>query len=394
MTRKIIFDQADRVYRLLPSIEDQSFPLTAKFKSRKNPLIDHTRVSSIPQPDREIRLSLEQIDTQRQEDLIHDLLGRWYRRVFQSDLPEALDIYYHSNINQLLTLFYMGMLDSEDAVVLTDPGMPVYRNLATLTSAKILKIPVLPRYDYLPNIKSLQSDYHTNTRILFLNYPHQPTGAIADEFYYRELIEFAEKYNLLVVNEGSLVHFLNPDYSPVSFFNQTRKYSHFIEIYGFGLPGQGFSPAFLIGHRDIIAHLRSFCAKLSGPADPFTLGLSRYWLENFAELAAPYQSRISVNRALAFDYLNQWEWPYHKPAAGHYLWIKVPHRYSSDGIALSLLRTANIRVIPGFIFGEYGEGYMVLNLLKTPEEFQQTMERIRSHWFPLRITKIKKEKKQ
>jgi aspartate/methionine/tyrosine aminotransferase len=327
------------------------------------------------------------------EELIRQQFKQWYKRIFQFELPETLDIVYASNLNQLLLFFFMGMLDSDDAVVLADPGLPLYRNLAMMTSAKILKIPALARYDYLPNIKYLQSDYHTNTRLLFLNYPHQPTGAIADEFYYRELISFASHYNLLVVNEGSMIHFLNPTHSPVSFYNQTKKFSHFIEIYGFGLPGSDFSPAFLIGHRDIVQHVRSFNSKLAAAIDPFSLQLTHYWLDHFQELAQPFLALISQNQLMASHYLNQWQWQYHKPAAGHYLWIKVPPRYSSDGIALSLLRTANIRVIPGFIFGEYGEGYFVLNLLKSSDEFHQTLERIQNHWFPLRITKIPGRKK-
>ncbi len=386
--KKIIMDLADLAYKLRPLPERKSLPLKLRIKPKLTPFIDHTRIapeefSFFDSLEQTVPLGMDQYEIK-----LCDWFRNYYQRTFQIDLPKNVELFYSPDYFQLLSTFLMAFLDQEDTAFICDPGHPFFHNAALLTHCKSIRLPLTPRGDYLPNLKELEKNLYANSQILLLNYPHIPTGAVLDSFYIQELKKFAQAHNILILNDAGLIDYQAPTQTPVSFFTGGTKFSHFIEIYRFGLPGSGFAPSFLLATPDIMRPFRHFVGKTSLPPPPWQLAVSNHWLRQYAQLLEHLQNRIEANCLTAQTYFARWQWYYHRPAGGYYLYCKTPPGYSADGLALSLFRIANLRIIPGTDFGEYGENSFILNLLKDPAQFDESLNRIEKNWLPMKLKKV------
>jgi len=387
--KKLIIDKSDRLYRLRPDIHFNSAPMTTKFKEKKLPLIDHYRKEQdFPFTNKE-KLCLNGGTIQELLIKINSLFREYYQSIFSVSLEDPIDIIVFPRKTEAIQSLFFSYLDPEDGIIITDPGHPIYRNMAMLTDAQIIKIPALPRFGFLPNLGFLDNNYHLSSRMLCLNYPHIPTGAALDDFYIKELLKVSKKYNLLIFNDQSLSLYRHEEYAPCSAFGLDNKTGRFIELFSFYLPFYDFAPTFLVGHKEILRHIKTYNNQFGYDHDHFSLNMVLEWLKEYQNMRDKAADRIKKNYFYSIEFLKEWNWYFHKPSAGHLLWVKCPPGYSSDGLALSLLRTANIRIIPGTYYGEYGEGYFVLNLNLNEEEIIGTFERIKKFGFPLKISKLR-----
>ena len=387
MFRKLIFDKSDRLYKLLPVLDGEE-ENKIKLINKKLPLISHCP-SSIGDDFIVHNANLNFIDIK--ESTIVDWFIKWFEKKYNISFREEVEVLFFSSYSDLLKSLFFTFLDSEDVLLLSDPINPIYRNIALLTDAKIVKVPLLQRYYYLPNLSYIMSNFLINSAMFFINYPHEPIGAVMDDFYIKELYNFAKKMNILVVNEASGNLFLFENNEPMTFLKEKKYMNYFLEIISFKVGNSKFSPSFIICNKEISNYINNFVRKTDFTFDFYSLNLANFYLNNFESIRENFMNTVKTNLEFAIEKLNQWSWFYYKPAGGNFLWIKVPAGYSADGIYVSFLRNLNIQVIPGTLYGEYGEGFFVINLGISKENFIETFRRIEDLWIPMKFKKHRKE---
>jgi aspartate/methionine/tyrosine aminotransferase len=244
----------------------------------------------------------------------------------------------------------------------------------------VVSLPLHERNDYLPNLGALPSSEHAAhfPKILFLNYPHNPTTAVADPEFFKESVKWASKRNVLLVNDASYNEICYDGYLPTCLLQVKGAKKIGAELFFFyPLTGIGFG--FLAGNKQIISQVEATENVLGYQFSHIILELSLLILKNYSIIAQQNNLEFAKRKEILIEGLLNLGWKVKKPKAGPFVWVKVPPKYSSVGFARMLLRKAGVLVSPGFGFGEYGEGYIRIALNQKAEELKKALERIKEH---------------
>lgn len=255
-------------------------------------------------------------------------------------------------------------------------------------------MPLSPANNFMPDVDSsikeldqcgLIDDVHS----LLVNYPHNPTGAVADLNYYRNLIKLAKQYNLLIVSDMAYGEIYNPTgEKPHSIFEIPGAKDVCIEIHTFGktFSMTGDRAGFVIANRDIINLFETYLkhVHIGNVPKPIQLAVahgltSRECMQVVAERNIEYKSRFD----LMTNGLRDLDWQIDNfNRAGFFLWVKVPEAgKTSREFFNDLLCKAGIVVVPGSDFGSEGEGYIRISLTQSREKLAEVLERLRTNGF-------------
>lgn len=272
------------------------------------------------------------------------------------------------------------MLNSGDVVLVPDPGYPDYWSGVELAQAKMEMMPLKHENQFLPDYKSLSKDAVKKAKLMFLNYPNNPTGATATKEFFEETVEFAGGNDICVVHDFAYGAIGFDGKRPVSFLQTEGAKEVGIEIYTFSKSYNmaGWRIGFAVGNPSVIEALNLLqdhmyvsvfsaiqeacaCALLS----PQTC---------VKELNALYESRRNV-LIKAFRDIG---WDVDAPSGSFFAWLPVPRQFeSSEAFSDYLLEKAHVVVAPGIGFGEHGEGYVRVGLLTSEARLEEAANRIK-----------------
>jgi LL-diaminopimelate aminotransferase len=274
----------------------------------------------------------------------------------------------------------LGLVDPGEMVAVPDPGKPIYKIAPILAGAEVETFPLLERNDYLPNLNALFSSRRGGKlpKILFLNYPHDPTSSVADSEFFQEVVEWAGKKNVLIVNDTSGNEICYDDHIPVSLLQTKGAKKLAVERFSFfALTGIQFG--FLVGDRGIISQVESVEHALGGNVSKALVFLGLEILKNYSQIAQKNNLEFALRKETLLKGLFQLGWKAKKPKAGPFVWVKIPSKYSSVGFFRMLLRKTGVLVSPGFGFGEFGEGSVRVALNFPADQIQKALERLEKH---------------
>ncbi len=302
----------------------------------------------------------------------------WYERRFDVRLDPEKEVITLIGSKEGIAHFPLAFVNPEDIVLVPSPAYPVYR-IATIFSGGIPYImPLTEENSFLPDLGKIPKEVAEKAKIMFLNYPNNPTSAIADDSFFKDVIRFAKKYEIIVCHDFAYSEITYDGYRPKSFLQFDGAKDIGIEFHSLSKTYNmtGWRIGFAVGNSSLIEALLAVKSNIDSGvfqavqvAGIEALRLERSWIEKTVEV---YKKR----RDIMVSALNQAGLSLKPPKATFYLWVKVPEGYSSVKFAEYLLEKASVLVTPGNGFGEEGEGYIRISL--TQKRIQEAAERIRS----------------
>jgi aminotransferase len=270
------------------------------------------------------------------------------------------------------------LLNPGDTVLVPDPGYPDYWSGVALAQAKMHTMPLLEGNGFKPDFSSISTKEAEKAKLMFLNYPNNPTGATADLAFFEKTIEFANEHDICVVHDFAYGAIGFDGKKPVSFLQAEGAKEVGIEIYTFSKTYNmaGWRVGFAIGNESVIEALNLFqdhlYVSLFGAVQEAAAAALLESQECVDALVSMYETR----RNILVEGLRKIGWNITAPKGSFFAWLKVPEGYTSEQFSDVLLHQAKVAVAPGIGFGTYGEGYVRVGLLETEERLREAVERI------------------
>lgn len=270
----------------------------------------------------------------------------------------------------------MAFLNAGDEVLIPNPGYPTYSSVAKLVGA-------IPKYynlsagnQWFPDLEALQEQNLSKVKIMWLGYPHMPTGAIADESQYKALIAFAKRNDILLVNDNPYSFILNDKPKSILALDKAKDVAIELNSLSKTFNMAGWRVGMVLGNSN---HINAILKVKSNMDSGMFYGIQKGAIqalksnqEWFDELNQVYNSR----RNLIFQLADKLKCEYDRNAVGLFVWAKLPDGTKSAELFIDdVLYNKNIFITPGTIFGSNGEGYVRFSLCVTKEKIQEAIDR-------------------
>jgi LL-diaminopimelate aminotransferase len=304
-------------------------------------------------------------------------IADWYRTRFQVELDPDTEVLPLIGSKEGLVHLCLAFVDPGDETLVPDPGYPVYGIGTQLAGGTPVPMPLRAEDGFLPDLDATRAN--ERTKILWLNYPSNPTAAVADLDFFGRAVRFAGEYDLLLAHDAAYSEITFDGYTAPSILQVPGARDVAIEFNSLskGYNMTGWRIGWVVGNAGAIDTLatvktnidsgifdavqRAGIAALSGPQD------------HLDRLRQVYRAR----RDLVVDTLNDLGWKLEPPLGSIYVWLPTPDGQTSAEFAELLLDKAGVVVAPGRGYGEHGEGFVRISLTVTDEDLHRAMERIR-----------------
>lgn len=310
---------------------------------------------------------------------LREAFAAWYQTWYGVTLNPANEILPLLGSKEGIMHIAMTYLEAGDEVLVPNPGYPTYRAASLLAGATVVDYELSEAGGWLPNLETLARRDLSRVKLMWVNYPHMPTGAQATRAFFAELIAFGKAHNILIVNDNPYSFILNEQ--PLSILSVEGAKDIALELNSLSKSHNmaGWRVGMLAGNAGFVADVLRFKSNMdSGMFLPVQLAAAqalRNPPEWYANLNVVYRER----QHKVFGLLNLLGCQFADNQQGLFVWAKIPARYA-DGYALSdeLLQHAHVFITPGGIFGSQGNGYIRVSLCSSSGVFEQAIERIRS----------------
>ena len=308
-------------------------------------------------------------------DRIRSETSRFYKSHYGVDLNYKTDILPLIGSKEGIFHISMAFLSKNDKVLIPNPGYPAYSSITKLIGNSVVHYNLSEKNNWLPEIDELKKHNLSEVKLMWINYPHMPSGSLASISYLKKLVDFAASNNILLVNDNPYSFILNK--KPISIMNVKGAMEYCIELNSLSKSFNmaGWRIGFAVGNKEYISNILKVKSNIdSGMFLPLQLGAvsalseSKEW---FKSLNKEYQKRRELVWILA-DKLNC---KFSKNTAGMFVWAKISSTNNSKKFVDKLLNEKDIFVAPGVIFGSNGEGYIRISLCNTIENIKKAINK-------------------
>ncbi|MDI6785523.1 MAG: LL-diaminopimelate aminotransferase [bacterium] len=305
-------------------------------------------------------------------------ISQWYKERFQVNLNPENEILPLIGSKEGIGHIPLAFVNPGDIVLVPNPAYPVYQAATTLAGGQSYDIPLLEENGFLPNLDNIDPFILKKSKMLFLNYPNNPTGAVANKEYFEKVVKFAKRNNIIVCHDAAYTEIYFDQQKPLSFLEIEEAKEVGIEFHSFSKTYcmTGWRIGFAVGNSKIIKGLAKVKSNLdSGVFQAIQMSAiaalkkSHDFVNNLCKI---YQER----RDIIVDGLNKLNWETKKPKATFYIWIKVPPGYTSSELCKTLIEKIGIITTPGIGFGRHGEGYIRAALTVDKNRLQEAIIRL------------------
>ena len=316
---------------------------------------------------------------QGEQDFL-EAIAEWYKIRFNVDLKPSSQIIGLIGAKEGLVNVARAFVNPGEVILIPNPSYPVYENGATILNGAVpYMMPLKEESNFLPDLSSIPSEIIKRSKLMFLNYPNNPTGGIATPEFLKDAIQFADDNNILIVYDNPYSEFTFNDYIAPSILEFT---SNHIEINScskiFNMTG--WRIGFALGEKLIIGGLKKIKAQVDTGIPSFIQraaikGFQEYKSERKPPIVQDTMDIYEKRRDILVDGLNKIGWKTEKPKATFYVWTKSPEPDSMEFCK----KLINIGVVttPGIGFGKFGEGYIRFALTEPIERIEEAISRIK-----------------
>ena len=310
-------------------------------------------------------------------------VSRKYKKRFDVELDPETEVVSLIGSKEGIAHLPLCYINPGDYALVPDPGYPVYKTSILLADGNPIMMPLKEENDFLPDLDAIKEDDAERAKIMFLNYPNNPTGAMASLEFFEEVIEFAKKYNIIIAHDAAYTDIYLDDEIPHSILEVEGAKDVAIEFNSLSKPYNmtGWRIGWACGKEDVIESL----GRLKTNIDSGIFEAIQY-----AGIEALYNAEDSIKevtelykerRDLLVEGLNDLGWSVKPNKATFYLWIEVPEDISSSEFSKKLFKKTGVFFTPGIGWGDYGENFLRIALTVNKERIKEAILRIKENDF-------------
>lgn len=302
----------------------------------------------------------------------------WYKKRFNVTLDPTTEVLSLIGSKEGIGHVPLAFINPGDVVLVPSPGYPVYP-VATLFAGGISHtMPLLEKNGYLPDLKAIPASVLKKAKLMFVNYPNNPTSACAGRTFYKDVVSFAAKNNIIVCHDAAYSEVYYDDKKPLSFLQIPGAKDVGIEFHSLSKTYNmtGWRIGFVVGNKDAIAGLGKIKTNLDSGIFQAIQEAGIEALNTDDKVLKKIRDMYQGRRDALCDGLKQLGLALDKPKASFYIWVKCPKGYSSMEFTVHLLNNAGILSTPGNGFGAPGEGYIRFALTVPVKRIKEAVERI------------------
>ncbi|MCM8799515.1 MAG: LL-diaminopimelate aminotransferase [Candidatus Omnitrophica bacterium] len=306
----------------------------------------------------------------------------WYRRRFKVILDPEREILPLIGSKEGIVHFPLAFLDRGKYSLIPDPCYPPYRSATILAGGKIFNLPLLKENNFLPDLKRIPRSILRKAKLIFVNYPNNPTASTASIEFYKNLIDFAHRYRIIVISDLAYSEISYDGYSSPSILQIEGAKDCSVEFHSFSKTYNmtGWRIGWVCGNAYLIEGLAKIKSNIDSGIFTAIQRVGVAALNNLDKhikyICKVYQERRDI-LARGLDSLG---FKFNIPKATFYFWVKVDPHWNSINFSRLLLEKLNIVVTPGIGFGKYGEGYIRLALTLPKEKILLAVERLKKYF--------------
>jgi len=312
-----------------------------------------------------------------------DAVAAWFRTRFDVELDPASEIMAVIGAKDAVSHLPFVFLDPGDSALVTDPGYPVYQTAIGFAGGTVVHVPLNADEAFLPDLDSIDAHVADQAKIMFVNYPNNPTSAVADEEFFEKLVAFARRHDLVILSDNaySEVYFEAED-RPISIMKIKGAKEIAIEIHSFSKTFNmtGWRIGFVTGGKALI---EAFLTLKSNFDSGVFMAIQRAAARALShpDAAAFHNQRTALfksRRDRMAGALRGMDFKFQAPRASYYFWVRIPEPYTSTvDFCADLLDKQGLVVTPGIGYGPSGEGYFRVSMTAPDEIIDAGMNRLK-----------------
>jgi LL-diaminopimelate aminotransferase len=305
-------------------------------------------------------------------------VAEYYQKRFGVQLDPVKEV--HGLIGSKEGLFALSqvILNPGDVSLVSDPGYPVYSASGIIAGAEVVSVPLLEQNGFLPDLKAIPADKLKRAKVIWVNYPNNPTGATADEHFYEELIEFAHRHKILIAHDlayadvtydgykaPSILQFAGAKEVAVEFNSLSKSYNM-----------AGWRLGMAVGNPQVLDYLGTYKSQQDTSHFIPVLSAGALAMTGSQEWLIARNNIYAERRQVVLDALESVGLKAGKPKAAIYIWVKIPGSITSAEYCSKLLEETGVSTTPGSVYGSYGEGFLRISLCIAAGRLSEAMERM------------------
>lgn len=303
----------------------------------------------------------------------------WYQRRFNVKLDPSKEVVSLIGSKEGIGNMAVAFVDPGDIVLIPSPCYPVYHIGTAFNGGKNYFLPLRKENHFLPDLDSIPGDVAKQSKLLWINYPNNPTAAVADRDFFKRVIDFANRYNVIVCHDAAYTEMGYDGYRPMSFLEVEGAKEVGIEFHSlsktFNMTGWRIGMA--VGNPELVAGLAQAKSNLDSGIFQAVQEAGIEALKLGDQIVEPSRKVYQERRNMLVDGLRAVGLECEKPRATFYVWVAAPKGLTSAEFTARLLDEAGVVTTPGNGFGEAGEGYVRFTLCVDKERLKEVAERIR-----------------
>ncbi len=307
-----------------------------------------------------------------------EAVARWYGRRYQVTLDPKTEVVALIGSKEGCHHFALGVINTGDLALVTDPGYPGYKPSIWFVGAEPHPVPMKEEHGFLPVLSDIPSDVARRASAFYLNYPNNPTGAVATPEFLAELVAFAREYDIAVCYDNPYREVVF-GVDRLSFLNAEGAKDVGVELNSLSKPYNmtGWRIGMACGNPDIVKAMATSKANTDSGVFNAVQYAGIEALDNCDAFIAHMLGIYGRRRDLVLDTLRALGWRFEPPAGTFYLWTPVPRGYSSAEFCDYVFEKAAVVLAPGAAYGVNGEGYVRFSLTVEDARLEEALRRMR-----------------
>ena len=306
-------------------------------------------------------------------------ISDWYWNEFGVRLDPISEVRSLIGSQEGLVYIAQSLINPGDIALLPDPCFPIFTEGCLIAGAEIHKMPLLSENNYLPCLDSISESVWKRTKLMFLNYPNNPTSVIAPREFFEKVVALAHKYKFLVCHDFAYCHLVFDGGHQESFLSIPGAKEIGIEFNSLSKTYNmcGCRTGYVVGNSNVLSILgrfkSTFDVGIFTPLQKAAIAALTGSQKSIHENKSTYQRR----RDIVVDGLKSIGWDVERSQAGLYVWGRVPTKQSSFDFTTDLFKNTGVMITPGSAFGEYGEGHIRVVLVQPEDRIAEAIHRIK-----------------
>ncbi|MFZ5906109.1 MAG: LL-diaminopimelate aminotransferase [Nitrospirota bacterium] len=386
MRKKISVEPASRIRHLPPYLFAEIDRMKQKARAKGTDLIDLSIGDpDIPTPQHIVQAMKRAVENPEHhrypsyEGMLpyREAVGRWYQKRFGVKLSPEKEVLSLIGSKEGIGHIPLAFVNPGDIVLVPSPGYPVYAVGTLFAGGESYYMPLLEENSFLPDLKKIPSAVLRKAKLIFINYPNNPTAAGADAGFFREVIRLARQYSLIVCHDASYTEIFY-EKRPLSFMEIPGAADVGIEFHSLSKTYNmtGWRIGYAVGNRDVLAGLGKIKTNIDSGVFQAIQEAAITALGTSDRILAGIRKTYRERRDVLCEGLTRLGLNFRKPDATFYIWARVPSRFDSMGFVAHMLNRAGVLTTPGNGFGSAGEGYVRFALTAPVRRIREAVQRI------------------